>query len=139
MHLTFTDLDAGMGTELHHAVSQLHETLHNQKSNALRTSHYWSHPKKIDTKERTRTTIGQSQVTMDRFQEQFNRDTMRQTIIKQEELFREQVSSSTIISKILATNRFFINTNKQILTTRLSSDAGARTPPLVSSPEKTNG
>lgn len=90
-----------MGTELHHALN-LHETLQQKNCSALRYNIGASPCRpcscKTDIEEQASISWYQPPGLMERFEEKVDHRVMRQTMLKQDEIFREQVRSYAILS-----------------------------------------
>ncbi|XP_068653341.1 uncharacterized protein [Aristolochia californica] len=83
-----------MGTKLHQAVNLL-PTLANKKVEAVDIgrdlTHSWACSREGFPKEKIGTGYHQLEDSMDRLLEQYNRESLRKTMLKQEETFRDQV------------------------------------------------
>ncbi|KAL5974028.1 hypothetical protein ACLOJK_030690 [Asimina triloba] len=84
----------GMGTELQYAFDPL-ATLENNNSNAVsrefRRANCWACTGQRFLKANTSTCRNRIQKSMDKSLEKYNRESVRKTMLKQEEIFREQV------------------------------------------------
>ncbi|XP_068648206.1 uncharacterized protein [Aristolochia californica] len=111
---------SGMGTKLHHAVN----LLPNKKIEAVDISrdltHSWACSREGILKENIGTGFYQLEESMDRLLEQYNRESIRKTMLKQEETFTEQVQE---LHRLYRVQRILMSEfrNKELKLSGLSS------------------
>lgn len=93
-----------MGTELQYALNLFSTSSKNHGDIVnIKTAEFWTSSTKGLLKNKFQTGVNQIRESMERMLEQYNRESMKKTMLKQEEIFKEQVLLNFLFLKRLRT------------------------------------